>query len=256
MNHEELRGLLHAYVDGELDLVKSLELEEHLKTCAACVRLVERQRALKTAFADTDLRYAPSPGLERRVMGAIRKEQGPAWSFGFPSLQWSGAIAATLLAAVIVLRLVPTGVSAQDALVTEVEANHVRSLMAEHLTDVLSSDQHTVKPWFDGKLAFAPPVADFKDQGFPLVGGRLDFLAGHPVAAIVYQRRRHYINVFVCPENPDLSSASFEASRDGYNMIHWSRDGMNFWAVSDLNTPELRSLVALLQNQPQTTPAS
>ena len=250
MNCAEMREILHAYVDGELDLAKSLEIERHLRTCAGCARLVARQHSLKAAFAQEGLRHVPDAGLQWRVMSALKKEQGPAWSLGFSGLQWSGAIAAALIASAIVLRLVPVGVSTQDALVAEVTADHVRSLMANHLTDVLSTDQHTVKPWFDGKLAFAPPVSDFKDQGFPLVGGRLDVLAGHPVAAIVYQRRRHYVNVFVCPENRDLTTASFEASHDGYNIVHWSRAGMNFWAVSDLNGPELKTLVGLLQDQP------
>ncbi|HSC47423.1 MAG TPA: anti-sigma factor [Gammaproteobacteria bacterium] len=250
MNCTELRALLHGYVDGELDLVKSLEVEEHLRTCAACARLVANQQKLKAAFAQDGLRYAPDAGLQWRVMSALKKEQRKEPGAARPWLPWGGALAASLLAALVLWRVAPVGLSAQDALVAEVTSDHVRSLMANHLTDVLSTDQHTVKPWFDGKLAFAPPVTDFKDQGFPLVGGRLDFLAGHPVAAIVYQRRRHYVNVFVCPENPDLSTASFEASHDGYNLIHWNRSGMNFWAVSDLNTAELQNLVTLLQEQP------
>lgn len=250
MNCTELRALLHGYVDGELDLVKSLEVEEHLRACAACARLVANQQHLKAAFAQEGLRLVPDAGLQWRVMSALKKEQGKAPGAARPWLNWGGALAASLLAALVLWRVVPVGLSTQDALVAEVASDHVRSLMANHLTDVLSTDQHTVKPWFDGKLAFAPPVTDFKDQGFPLVGGRLDFLAGHPVAAIVYQRRRHYINVFVCPENPDLSTASFEASHDGYNLIHWNRSGMNFWAVSDLNTAELQNLVTLLQEQP------
>jgi len=250
MNCSELRTLLHAYVDGELDLVKSLEVEEHLRGCAACARQVADQQSLKAAFAQEGLRHMPDARLHWRVMSALKKEQRKESWHARAWLPWGGALAASLLAALVLWRTLPVGLSAQDALVAEVTSDHVRSLMADHLTDVLSTDQHTVKPWFDGKLAFAPPVTDFKDQGFPLVGGRLDFLGGHPVAAIVYQRRRHYINVFVCPENRDLTTASFEASHDGYNLIHWSRSGMNFWAVSDLGTAELQDLVTLLQEQP------
>lgn len=165
---------------------------------------------------------------------------------------WSPAWAAAALLVVSALtlwKILPfmPGSSAEDRLGQEVVASHVRSLMAGHLTDVPSSDQHTVKPWFNGRLDFSPPVKDLSTEGFPLVGGRLDYLAGRPVAALVYGRRRHLINLMVwpVPREPDRSLAA--VTRQGYHLFHWTQGGMVYWTVSDLNEDEMRQFVDLVR---------
>jgi anti-sigma factor RsiW len=136
--------------------------------------------------------------------------------------------------------------SSLNQLSEEVISSHVRSLLAEHLTDVASSDQHTVKPWFDGKLDFSPPVADLSGQGFPLVGGRLEYLNSRPVTALIYRRRQHVINVFIWPEDSNEPQTEYSVTRKGYNVVSFKSRGMSYWVVSDLNTKELTELTGLL----------
>jgi anti-sigma factor RsiW len=137
-------------------------------------------------------------------------------------------------------------VSRENAIVDQVIANHVRSLLATHLVDIASSDQHTVKPWFDGKIDFAPEVHDFATSGFPLVGGRLDYLDGKTVVALVYHRNKHPINVFIMPAVGSSDRSPALSTRRGYNIFSWARGDMRYWAVSDLNATELRQFVGLL----------
>jgi len=139
----------------------------------------------------------------------------------------------------------------QDRIVAQVIDGHVRSLMVAHLSDVTSSDQHTVKPWFSGKLDFSPPVQDLTAQGFPLVGGRLDYIDERPVAALVYQHRLHTINVFVWPIRANAQTLLDSASRRGMNVTAWKENGMQFWAVSDLNVKDLQRFSQLLRTQPK-----
>lgn len=250
MNCEELRSLLHPWFDGELDATRSLEVEQHLENCPGCRRQIANQRAMRGAFAAPELYYRADNALRRRLgrelknAASIEPRALPRW------LPWNAAAAAVILVVGIVIGLLlrmPAPSTSNNSLVNEVVSANVRSLMANHLADVLSSDQHTVKPWFDGKLDFSPPVKDLAAQGFPLVGGRLDYLDGRPVAALVYKRRLHAINVFVWPVASHSSLPAGSASRDGYNVVHWAAGGMNFWAVSDLNTQELDDFVRLLQ---------
>jgi anti-sigma factor RsiW len=248
---ENARSLIHAYVDGELDLVRSLEIEEHLRGCDPCTREAENVRALHTVISE-GVQYHHAPArLEARVRAAMRNEyraQGER-DIRFPRFGWGliTAAAAVALIAVIVKGRMPTVPAPIDITAREVVADHIRSMMANHLTDVLSSDQHTVKPWFDGKIDFAPEVEDFGRQGFILIGGRLDYLDNRPVAAIVYHRAKHVINLFVWPVSRPADSASVTETRQGYNIVHWTKSGMAYWAVSDLNLAELEKFARMMR---------
>lgn len=252
MNCHETEQIIGAYLDGELDLVRSLETERHFEECSACARGYRNQRALKTALADRRLYFEAPVGLQNRVQSAIRQSTQPApaserrrklgnWNWATMFTPAVGMALLLILALPLALRY-----SAQNRLADEIVSAHIRSLMLEHKLDVVSSDQHTVKPWFDGKLDFAPPVVDLASQGFPLLGGRLDYFNGRQVAALVYQRHKHFINVFIWPADHRVPAAGRTATRQGYNLVHWTASGMTFWAVSDLNTAELEQFAQLL----------
>jgi anti-sigma factor RsiW len=252
MTCEDARTLVHAYVDGELDLVRSLEVETHLSGCAACAREQASVRALRTAFGNGALYHMAPARLERRVRAAVRDarraEQGR--SFARARFGWAGAAAAAvLLVAILVRGVLPFGPPTGDLTAREVVDDHLRSLTANHLTDVLSSNQHTVKPWFDGRLNFTPPVEDLGAQGFPLIGGRLDYLDNQPVAAVVYRRREHIINLFISPAEHVADILPVSQVRGGYNIVHWTRSGMAYWAVSSVSGAELGKFAQLVREE-------
>lgn len=245
MNCTENQLLLHAYTDGELDLVRSLEVEQHVRTCASCASEHRVLLSLRSALRSAPLAYTAPQTLRKQVRQAIRVSEEKARSPRMPWLwQWLavGAMATTLL--VLIVR--PAGLSDRDMLANEIVSSHVRSLMAVHLTDVLSSDQHTVKPWFNGKLDFSPDVKDFAAQGFPLVGGRLDYLNGHTVAALVYRRNQHFINIFVWPAGSANEAKTTMENHRGYNLISRDVNGLHYVLVSDLNSKELSELADLI----------
>jgi anti-sigma factor RsiW len=249
MTCQEAKPLIHAFTDGELDLSKSLEIETHLRECQTCALAREEIRGLGLLMKDASLRFTPSASFEKRLRSAVRREarEKPAKQSWW---RWSMAAASVLVVvlAVWAATVILNRPSSDDLVAREVVASHVRSLMAQHLTDVPSSDQHTVKPWFDGKLDFSPPVRDLSQQGFELKGGRLDYIDSRPVAALVYQRRQHLINLFVWPANSNSKSAAQASVRQGYNLISWTNGGMKWWAISDLNLAELQEFVQRLQN--------
>jgi anti-sigma factor RsiW len=253
MSCTEPRELLHAYLDRELDLAGSLEMERHLRECATCSQAYEAQRRLRTEIATDQHYFKAPPALRKRIRKAVRSEARDDWAFPW---RWLSLAAPVALAAVLALSFLPRlgQPGASDLLVDDIVSGHVRSLMVNHLTDVASTDQHTVKPWFDGKLDFAPAVVNLADHGFPLVGGRLDYLGSRPVAALVYGRQRHFINLFVWPAAAGTGGPDRTLTRHGFNLIHWSASGMTYWVVSDLNPAELGEFAELVRQRAEAIP--
>jgi anti-sigma factor RsiW len=210
----------------------------------------QNNHALRSALTEPSLYFKAPPHLHKRLRGASRTaiQEVPRYRVSV----WRGASVAAASACVAlliwVLIAMPARPAADDVLAQEVVSGHIRSLMANHLTDVPSSDHHTVKPWFDGKLDFAPPVADLTKQGFPLVGGRLDYVGSKAVAALVYQRRQHVINLFIWPATDLADSGTKMLTRQGYNVIRWTQAGMSFWLVSDVNLSELQQFAEVVQH--------
>jgi len=257
VNCQDARELLHGYIDAELGLRASLDIERHLQECAACAREYASVVALRSALKENSLYYDAPEELRRRIRSdaraAIRAANGPGWwqRLSAPGWSWPATAAVTALLALIIIRgVMPVPPPSSEALGGEVLASHIRSMMADHLTDVLSSNQHTVKPWFDGKIDFAPSVQDLSAQGFPLAGGRLDFLEGRPVAALVYHRRLHIINLFTWPSGPAPDSPPQLETRQGYNLVHWTKAGMEYWAVSDVAPADLEAFAQLVRRNP------
>jgi anti-sigma factor RsiW len=251
--------LLHGYLDGELDLVTSLGIEEHLKSCADCAQELRSQQTLSKAFRASSLYERAPKSLEASIRASLSAEANKASgnqnvvtiSSGRRAfVNWLAVAAAIMFAVLLSWRVLPTfrDRTESNLIAQEVIDSHIRSLQPNHLTDVESNDQHNVKPWFNGKLDFSPPVRDLSAEGFPLVGGRMDYVNRRDVAALVYQRRKHVINVFVWPDAPGSVEPPHEKSVQGYNMIFSGHNGMYFCAVSDLSTAELRDFSQLLEH--------
>ncbi len=253
MNCDETRNLMHGHLDKEIDLVRSVEIEKHLEGCAACKALYSQGAAMQSTIRERASYYVAPKYLEARIRAALPKPGKKAIVFRQPSLSWLSFSASLAFAVVITwgVALHFNAASEDERFTEEIISDHVRSLMANHLADVASSDQHTVKPWFSGKLDFSPVVIDLTSQGYPLVGGRLDYLNNRPVAALVYGHRKHFINLFIWPEELYEKSLVRTKTKQGYNLIRWKNSGMVFWAVSDLQENELMQFANLLQ-QPTT----
>jgi anti-sigma factor RsiW len=240
MTCDEAKVLLHALLDGELDAGHAREVEAHAAGCPRCAAELSQFREMRKAMAGANLRFAAPAALRSRIEAALPAPavRGPAPSRR--SLLRGFALGTALSAAAAASVLFVVVRSDQDQqILGEVVSAHLRSLQAERLTDVPSSDQHTVKPWFNGKLAVAPPVADLTAQGFTLLGGRLDYIGGKPVAVIVYRRRVHIINLFVAQAAGLERAAARNETVQGFNIRRWTEQGLSFIAISDVSADEL-----------------
>jgi anti-sigma factor RsiW len=242
----EVEGLLDAYQDRELEPAVSTSVQDHVDACAGCRGRLANMDALGRMIRRAPYYQAPE-ALRARITQTRTRSTAPS--------RWLAWAAAVVMVASVSGSIWFVGSSAReartfdavDAVAQEVVSSHVRALMGEHLFDVRSTDQHTVKPWFLGKLDFSPPVTDLAQAGFPLTGGRLDYVEGRPVAALVYTRGQHTINVFVWPEASEtIGSAEARAIR-GFHVRHWTHAGMSYWAVSDVNDADLDQFVRALQ---------
>jgi anti-sigma factor RsiW len=263
MNCEEATKLMDGYLDGELDPITSQTIEQHLRDCPNCDQAYKTNGSLIRALGNATPYYKAPAELRERIQSSLREEMvarsmrnggrdvqplfprrqpAPRTVLFGTSWNWLALAATILLAAIIGWNLLPRlqRPGTDQLLATQLIASHVRSLMANHLTDVASSDQHTVKPWLDAKLDFAPPVVDLASEGFPLIGGRLDYLDNRPVAALVYQRRKHFINVFVWPGEAAAARPAMAMSHQGYQLLHWADPDFNYWAVSDVSANDLQ----------------
>jgi len=236
MTCDEAEVLLHALLDRELDAGHAREVEDHVAGCPRCAALLRDYREMGRSVAGANLRYAAPPALRMRIEAALPKAQMPdrrAVLRGFAMGSAASALAATGLVAIVLRKDDETRIR------SEIVSAHLRSLQAGHLTDVVSSDQHTVKPWFNGRVDVAPPVIDLAAQGFALVGGRLDYVDARTIGALVYRRRAHIINLFVAQAaGAERRSARIETTQ-GFNIRNWSDRGLNYWAVSDVAQDEL-----------------
>ena len=264
MNCKQAIDLMDGYLDGELDPITSQAIEQHLRDCRNCDQRYTANRTLIHAISSAIPYHKAPVGLRERIQSSLREEiaERPTRNvapdtrpliakkqpeprsvlFG-TSWNWLALAASIVFVAIIAWNLVPRlqRPGAEQFLATQLIASHARSLLANHLTDVASSDHHTVKPWLDAKLDFAPAVVDLSSEGFPLIGGRLDYLDNRPVAALVYGRRKHFINLFIWPATADATTAPNTMTRQGYQLLHWADSDFNYWAVSDVNINDLQT---------------
>ena len=255
MNCEEFHRVMHPYADDELDPLLSAEAEQHLQSCSACAAAYENLLALKRStsaahfIAPEDLRENVRAALQTgraRELFTPRRDSRPWLLSGL-------AIAAAILLGFFLGQNLPQH-SSNQTLLAEMIDSHMRSLVGTHLVDVVSSDQHTVRPWFEGKLDFAPPVEDLSGHEFPLVGGRVEYIGGRPVAALVYQRRKHFINLFIWPNNGGAESVTATKPQRGYNVLHWRTAGMNYSAISEVSEDDLRKFAAAFSGAASPSP--
>jgi anti-sigma factor RsiW len=245
--------LLHARLDNELDIAGSASIDEHLSECRTCAAQYAELQNLHEEIAAADLAYAPSPVLEQKLAVRFLQEKKSLFSFWTGSLwskQWRNAYVTGAAAAGVAILIFSVSIARTsretDAIGVEILDNHLRALQPSHLVDVPSSDQHTVKPWFQGKTDFSPPVPDLTKDDFILIGGRLEVIHQQPAAAIVYRRRQHLVSLYVSP-SPGADAGTQLRDVGGYHLLHWTQNNMSYWAVSDVDPSDLRKFAELIR---------
>jgi anti-sigma factor RsiW len=225
MDCKQTRELLTAHADGELGVTETIAIEHHLTFCVECNGLFAEQVRVSRAMKKHTAYFAAPANLAERIKATLPVAQPSTLPGKHRSVNWGwwkvgiGAVFATLVASNIMLyHALP---SYEEQIGDEVIASHVRSLISNRTTDVLSTDQHTVKPWFNGKIDFSPPVADLSTQGFSLTGGRLDYIHGRSVAALVYARRKHAIDLYIWPTVAEQEATVQSNAYHGYHILHW-----------------------------------
>jgi anti-sigma factor RsiW len=267
MNHDRAKRLLAGYADGQTGSIQRFLLRRHVARCPSCLAELDTIQAMRTALRTNLPMHRAPPALAMRISSALPREAPPAthrrlFHLGFAGRTMPGrAMAGGLTAGTAMVGTALAGAIAgmaltvtftrftqlPDPVVAEVVADHVRSLMADHLTDVATSDQHVVKPWLSARLDLSPLVKELAAEGFPLVGGRLDYVDGHAAAAIVYRRDRHVINLFAYVSDDRLDTAPQRDFRNGFNIVRWRMGGLTYIAVSDVEAAQLLAFVRLLE---------
>jgi anti-sigma factor RsiW len=257
MTCSESQKHVDPFLDNEVDLATAQEMQRHLEECPACESFVADRLALRHCLQTPELRFVPTVDLRSRIHAQLQKEirppsahfnwlqrlQLPNWVL--PTLAGAAAVLIFWFGSATFLSQVQSSSGTHNTLSEQLVSNHLRSLVGDHLFDVASSDQHTVKPWFAGKLNFSPPVFDFSDQGFKLIGGRLDYVGGQEVAAVVFQHKKHYINLFVWPRNQSTPLPDTILQNEGFNLYGWVANGLTLWAVTDAEPGALKTFVNL-----------
>ncbi|MCU6498256.1 anti-sigma factor [Rugamonas sp. A1-17] len=259
MESKHSQEKLSAYLDAELSAADRAQVEAHLSGCGECAEALAQLEALRGRVAAEAQRHAAPEYLKHRIHAALRAEpagtpaprtpprtSSRAWPWAWINLGLAGAMTAAFA---VTLTLYLGQPSADERIEQELVASHFRSLMPDHLADVASTDQHTVKPWFAGKLDYSPPVYDLAAQGYALIGGRLDYLQQRPVAALAYRHRLHIVNLYIWPDASGHASTPQAGMRQGFHLLRWTQDGMRYSAVSDINPQDLAQFAALLRQK-------
>jgi len=249
MECSQIEKSIELYLDSELTLSDRRDFEEHVQLCSACESKVAGLRSIQSMVSNSNINSAPA-SLKHKIQNQLKDYTGESqekfsikhwFGFGAGSMAIGSFVTWFIMALLI---STPEQIQLADLVV----ASHVRSMMVDHKMDVLSSDRHTVKPWFNGRVDFSPTVKDLQQEGYKLLGGRLDYIQGQSVSALVYQRRAHIINAFIFKSNDknNSNSALMSLQRDGYNLFNWKKNGLEYWVISDLNKTELNEFSLLL----------